>query len=835
MNITVGTRFGYYEVVAPIGSGGMGEVYLAHDTRLGRRVALKVLPPRFTADERRVGRFQQEARAASALNHPNIITIYEIGQTEETHFIAAEYVEGQTVAKLVASGQMQMSEVLDIAIQAASAISAAHAAGIVHRDIKSENIMVRPDGYVKVLDFGLAKLTEVFPAGQNVDFEGATIPLVATSPGIIMGTVSYMSPEQARGFTVDARSDIFSLGVVLYEMVTGKLPFTGDSGSDVLAAILKQETPSLSRYTRDIPPELEWIVSRALEKAREARFQKADEMLSAMKRLKQQLEFRAEQERSDEQTLVGDEDEALASDGAKKKSGRRRSYDTNRLRRAARGSGFQYLLTKLSQYRREATFVFGVLVLAAAAGMYFWKERGATTVIDSIAVIPFASLNADPGTEALADGMTQGLITNLSRVPKLRVRSLASVLRYKAASPPDARVVGHELDVPVILTGRVSQRNNALTINIELVDSRDNTYIWGRQYERKLADLLALQEEITREVSQRLKLDLNAQELARFEAFQSYLRGRYFWNKRTAVDLKQGIDSFDRAIKLDAGFALAYAGLADSYNMLGSYGNLDPNEAFPKAREAAQRALQIDDTLAEAHASLAYVKHRYEWDWAGAEREFKRAIELDPNYAPARQWYSGFLAAMGRTSQGIVEARRGQELDPLSLIVNSQLAWVLYLGRRYDEALAQCQKIIALDDNFFPARRYAGLVYEQMGRYQEAIAALNKARNLGGSSPVILGALAHAEAVAGNHAEAKRLLDEIIAGAPTRRVSAYEVAVIYTGLGEKEKAFEWLEKAYTEHNEYLNYLLVDPRFDKLRKDARYDSLLRRIGLAPQQT
>jgi len=480
-----------------------------------------------------------------------------------------------------------------------------------------------------------------------------------------------------------------------------------------------------------------------------------------------------------------------------------------------------------------AAFVAGVLLVAAAAGTYFWKERRAT-VLDSIAVIPFVSLNTDPGTAALTDAITQGLITNLSRVPKLRVRSLASVLRYKAASPPDARVVGHELNVPVILTGRVGQQNNALTINIELVDSKDNTYIWGRQYERRRADLLTLQEEITREVSQRLKLDLNANELARFEAFQSYLRGRYFWSKRTSADLKQGIDSFERAIKLDEGFALAYAGLADSYNMLGTYGALAPTEAFPKARDAAQRALQIDDTLAEAHASLAYVKHRYEWDWQGAEREFKRAIELDPNYAPARQWYSSFLVAMGRSGQGIREARRGLELDPLSLNVNSQLAWVLYLSHRYDEALEQCRKVIALDDNFFPPRRYAGLAYEQMGRHQEAIAELNKARSIAGGSPVILGALAHAQAVAGNHTEAKRLLDEIIAGVPQRRVSSYEVAVIYTGLGEKEKAFEWLEKAYTEHNEYLNYLLVDPRFDRIRGDARYASLLQRVGLAPQQ-
>ncbi len=835
MSVAAGTRFGFYEVLSPIGSGGMGEVYLAYDVRLGRRAALKLLPVKYTADQERVRRFQQEARAASALNHPNIITIFEIGQNHDTHFIAAEFVEGQTVSRRLSGGRIEMSQALDIAIQATGAIAAAHAAGIIHRDIKCENIMIRPDGYVKVLDFGLAKLTETFSSGQDSETDAPTQPLNETSPGMIMGTVNYMSPEQARGYRVDARSDIFSMGIVLYEMLTGKLPFSGNSGSDVVAAILTQEAPPLSRYIADATPELEWIVSKALSKEREGRFQRADEMVFALKRARQQIDFRAEKERSDPDTVVGPT-ESLHS-GASGKTRRGRSYDTNRGFDSNSETVFTQFGGAFAKRRKEVVFVAAILMVAAALGaLYFWNNRR-VSVVNSIAILPFSALDGTPQTTLLADGMTQGLITSLSQLPKLRVRSLASVLRYRTGgtgSPPDPRQVGLDLDVPLILSGGLSENPNGLTVNLELVDTRDNSHLWGRQYDRKRADLPALQEEITREVSRRLKLNLNAEETAKFEAYQSYLRGRYFLGKRTTADVRQGIESFNSAISLDDGFALAYAGLADSYNLLGTYGALAPDEAFPKAREAAEKALKIDDSLAEAHTSLAFVKHRYEWDWAGAESEFKRAIELDPNYALARQWYSSFLVAMGRSRSAIAEARRSQELAPVSLSVNSHLAWVLYLSRQYDEALAECARIIAIDGNFFPGRRYEGLVYEQLGRHQEAVASLKKARELNPGSTVILGALGHAHAVAGNTQEARRLLQALMSVVEPRRVSSYEVAIVHTGLGETEQAFSWLEKAFTEKNEYLNYLLVDPRFDPLRGDPRFAALVRRIGLPPQR-
>jgi eukaryotic-like serine/threonine-protein kinase len=810
----------------------MGEVYLAYDVRLGRRAALKVLPPRFTADQERVRRFQQEARAASALNHPNIITIFEIGHSNDTHFIAAEFVEGENAARRLATRGLKISEALDIGIQTANAIAAAHVAGIIHRDIKCENIMIRPDGYVKVLDFGLAKLTETFSSG-GAETEAPTQPLNETSPGMIMGTVNYMSPEQARGFRVDARSDIFSLGIVLYELLTGKLPFNGTSGSDVIAGILTQEAPPLSRYIGNATPELEWIVAKALAKEKEQRFQRAEELVTALKRAKQQIDFREEKERSDQDTVLGTESLGSGSGHASPTSkARRRSYETNR----GIESGTSTVVTKFggsaTRARNWALLAVPLLIVALAGGIYYWKS-GHTHTTGSIAILPFTPVDGAAGTSLLADGMTQGLITNLSRLPKIRVRSLASVLRYRSGGPPDPRQVGRDLEVPVILSGRVGENPNGLSINLELIDTHDNSLIWGKQYDRKRADLGALQEEITREVSRHLQLDLNAKETAQFEAFQSYLRGRYFLGKRTAADLRQAIENFNKATELDDAFAPAYAGLADSYNLLGTYGSLPPNEAFPKARDAAEQALRIDDSLAEAHTALAYYRHRYEWDWAGAESEFKRAIDLDPNYAPAHQWYSSFLVTMGHSDDAIAEARRSQELDQFSLIVNAQLAYILYLSGQYDEALKECQKIIAIDPNFFAGLRYAGLVYEQMHRYEDSIAALERARDLSNGSQVMIGALAHAHAKAGHPDEARRLLSDLVAVAPPRRPSSYEIALVYAGLGQKEQAFTWLGKAFTEKNEYLCYLLVDPRFDNLHHEARFNDLIRRIGLVPR--
>ena len=834
MAIASGVRFNQYVVLSQLGSGGMGEIYLAQDTRLGRRVALKLLPTQFTCDDDRVHRFEQEARAASALNHPNIITNYEIGHANEIHFIAAEFVEGQTINQRLALGRIKLSEALEVAIQVANALTAAHAAGIVHRDIKPENVMLRPDGYVKVLDFGLAKLTEAFDSEDNVDPEATTKPLRDTSPGVIMGTVSYMSPEQSRGQKVDSRSDIFSLGVVLYEMVTGRKPFAGDTMSDVLAQILEREPEPITIYFPNAPGELQWIISKALAKDRDSRYQTVKELLNDLKRLKQHLEFRAEQNRQ-ERTAPMDEHNGIRNSSGRK-SGRylkHISYDTEVIEAPRTTSSAEYLISEIKRNKAGVGLAFATLLLLVAVAGYFWLKPKAR-LTDSIAVLPFARINADATVDGLLDGVTQALIQNFSRVPKLKVRSLSSVQRYKvtgSTSLPDPREVGQTLQVPVVLTGSVTQGGEQLSINVELVDAKDNSYIWGQKYTRKPSELSALQEEITREVSQRLQLDLNAAEQAEREAYQLYLRGRNYWGRRTVQDLRQGVEAFEQAIKRAPNYAPAYAGLADSYNMLGAYGAMSSAEASAKATEAAERAVALNDSLAEAHNSLAFVKHRYQWDWVGAEREFKRALELDPNYATTHQWYSSFLVSVGRFQEGMEEARHSQELAPLSLIANTHLALMLYYAREYDQVLEQCRKALKLDPNFFGALRYTGLAYEQLRRYNESIEALTKARNQSGNSPVILAALAHAYAAGGNTEEAQRLLDEMAAN-KTRKIPAFDLAVAYAGLGDKEKAFASLDKAFEERNEYLIYLKVEPRLDPLRSDARFNDLLTRLNLQP---
>ncbi|MFN0108011.1 MAG: protein kinase domain-containing protein [Blastocatellia bacterium] len=850
MAIASGVRFNQYVILSQLGSGGMGEIYLAQDTRLGRRVALKLLLKKFTSDDERVHRFEQEARAASALNHPNIITIFEIGNDNQTHFIATEFVEGQTINQRLAMGKMDLVDVLDVAIQVANALTASHAAGIVHRDIKPENVMLRPDGYVKVLDFGLAKLTEKFDSDDNlnadVNADSITRPLRDTSPGVIMGTVSYMSPEQARGHKVDSRSDLFSLGGVIYEMITSHKPFRGDTMSDVMAAVLDDDPHPIGGIVPGAPPELQWIVSKALAKDRESRYQTAKELLNDLKRLKQQIEFKAEQarqNRSQNRTEALGESSASfrRSSGSARKSGSLRtsgnrstsgevtvSYDTEVIESWRTG----FLPGALR--RNKSVFALALIAVLAVIGfgVYQWMKPK-PRLTDSIAVLPFVRLTAEPLTDSLADGVAEGVIQNLSRIPTLKVRSPISVLKYKvtgSAPPPNPRVVGEELEVPVVLTGSIARRGDLLAINLELVDTKDNSFIWGQKYERKPGDLMALQVEITREVSQQLQLDLTRQEQAVREAYQLYLRGRYHWNRRTPADLRLGVEFFEKAIQRAPGYALGYAGLADSYNMLGAYGAMPTIEAIPKAKEAAERAVALEDTLAEGHNSLGFVKHRYEWDWAAAEREFKRAIELDPNYAPARIWYSSFLTSVGRMDEAVEEARRCQELAPLWLLAGSQVAWVLYYAGEYDLAIQQCQKILAIDATSFAAHRYAGLAYVQLGKYREAIESLTKARELSGNQPVVTAALVHAYAVGGQQSEARKLLAEIIANPIQHKVPAYDLAIIYAGLGDRESVFSWLEKAYQERSEYLTYMRVEPRLAPLHSDPRFVALIGELKL-----
>jgi len=817
----------------------MGEVYLAEDTRLGRKVALKLLPLDYTRDLDRLRRFEQEARAASALNHPNILTIYEIGETNSGHFIATEFIEGRTLRRHMGAHKMSLREALDVAIQVASALSAAHRAGIIHRDIKPENVMLRPDGYVKVVDFGIAKLTEFSTASGPVEpaDTGSGIS-INTEPGIVLGSPNYMSPEQARGLKLDARTDIFSLGVVLYEMIAGKKTFDGPTVSDILVCVLERDPPPLSQQAPDIPPKLEFIIARALAKNSEERCQTVDEMLSVLRRIKQRLDFEAGMDESISPDVLGD---STGSTGAGRDARETVKVDYNSDgMRAARATVItdtaitRHLTGQIIRSHKKALLAVLLLIAAAAALYYAYSGRRAEK-IDSLAVLPFANMSTDPNSEYLSDGITESLINNLSQTDALKVMSRNSVFRYKGQET-DAMKVGRELSVKAVLLGRIEQRADALSVSVELVNARDNTVIWGEQYNRRMADLVTLQEEIVRRVSEKLRLKLTGDQRQRIsrrytdnsEAYQIYLRGRYQWNKRTEEGLRKGIEFFNEAIAKDPEYALAYAGLADCYALLIEYGSRPPKELYPMAKEAAIRALGIDDTLAEAHTSLAAV-YEYDWDWAEAEKQYRRAIELNPNYPTAHQWYAIFLSGRGRANEAVIYMKQALELDPLSLIINTSLGRVYYCARDYDRAIEQLRKTLEMEPNFAEARFHLGLAFEGKGKYDEAVAELDRSVGLFQDRTMIAW-IGRVYAVAGKRAEAIKVLDEVKEMSKRQYVPPYLIAIIHAGLGDKERALEWLDRVYEERSYYVIWLNVDPIFDPLREDPRFQDLLRRVGI-----
>ncbi len=770
----------HYQILKKLGEGGMGEVYLAQDTRLDRTVVLKILPVNIAHDRERVRRFTKEARAAASLTHPNVAHVYEIGEANGTSFIAMEYVEGQALDAKINRHSLETDRIIQIGMEIADALEEAHSKGITHRDIKPSNIMITPRGQVKVLDFGLAKITKpVEQVASDISTQ------MKTSPGMILGTVPYMSPEQAHGHEVDHRTDIFSLGVVMYEMATGRLPFFGSNKVETIERITHSQPEAIARFNYDVPEELERIIRRCLEKDRERRYQSAREFLIDLKNLRRDREAGATTART-----VTPQPHASA--------------------------------------RRLAFAALALVILAVvAAGIYLLSGRG--KAIDSVAVLPIVNVGANPDTEYLSDGVTESLINNLSQLPNLKVIARSSVFRYKGRDV-DPKTVGRELGVSAVLTGRVMQRGDDLSISIELTDTRDNSHIWGAQYSRKLADIMMVQSEISREVTEKLRLRLSGEEKKQLakrhtentEAYQLYLRGRYHFNKLTVDGVQRGIEFFRQAIERDPNYALAYIGLADCYNYLGK-----PMEA----KAAITRAIEIDDTLGEAHASLAFITLLHDWDWAGAERHFKRGIELNPNYAMAHHWYAVYLAHMGRHEEAMREAKRAQELDPLSLIVNMTPAVTLYLARRYDQAIEEVRKVLDMEANFPPAHNLLGLAYEQKGKYEEAILEHQKVIDLSAGSAeaevAVKAMIGHAYAVWGKRGEAVKILNELL---ELRDVTPYSIAEIYVGLGEKDQAFEWLEKAYQKRNFQMVGLKVNPNFDSLRSDPRFTELLRRMNL-----
>ena len=771
-----GNLIDHYRVVSLIGKGGMGEVYLAQDTQLGRQVALKLLSGDLTPRAERVRRFQQEARAASALNHPNILTIYQIGQTETAHFIATEFVEGKTLRERLIRARMELQEVLDVASQVASALGAAHAAGIVHRDIKPENVMIRRDGIVKVLDFGIAKLIEPDVARDSE----ALTKMMSTSPGVMIGTVAYMSPEQARGLAVGARSDIWSLGVMIYEMLAHHRPFEGPTMSHIIVSILEHEPAAL---TPDVPVEVQRIVSRALRKDQNERYQTIHDMLGELQTAKESHRFAARL-RVDAPTVV----------------------------------------TGSSPLTKPST------------GRFASKRQRTRSGIDSLAVLPLVNASADPNMEYLSDGITENIINNLAQVPKLRVVPRNTVFRYKGVEI-DPHEIGQALNARVVLTGRVRQLGDRLIVGVELVDALSESQLWGEQFNREFTDIFKIQEEIASEIIEKLRLQLTDTEKKRLakrhtrktESYQLYLKGRFYWNKRTAEALKRGIEFFREAIEVDPTYALAYAGIADCYAILNFFGDLSPKDSAIRAMAAAKKALEIDDSIAEAHSSLGLIKLIYEWDWQTAELELKRAIKLSPNYATGRDWYSAYLMATGKIDEALEEIKRAQELDPLSPIITTGLARQLYYARRPEQAIAECLKILDMEPNFAPAHWFLGQAYEQQRKYNEAISELQKAVNYSGGRALMLGSLGHTYAVSGRTDEAQAVLTSL-RDESRQNVPALTFAFIHAGLGENDAAFEWLDRAYAERFGWLIFLNVDPKLDNLRPDPRFTDLLRRLRL-----
>ncbi len=775
-SLATGSALTHYRIVSRLGVGGMGEVYLAQDTQLDRSVALKVLPAEVGQDTERLRRFTQEAKAASALNHPNVATIYEIGEADGVRFIAMEYVEGVPLSAKIATRALDTAEIVKIALQVAEALDEAHSKGVTHRDIKPANIMVTPRGQVKVLDFGLAKITRS-PSEHVTEAAEAT----ATDPGLVMGTVQYMSPEQALGREVDHRTDIFSFGIVLYQMAAGRLPFSGASPTETLDRILHAAAEPISDRT----PELERIVRK---KDRERRYYSARDLAVDLRSLEQPS---------------------------------------------------QPIAAPVAAPRRRWGLVSAAAGLAAvlAVGLYFWLGRA--KAIDSVAVLPFVNAGGNPDAEYLSDGITESLIDSLSQLPNLKVRSRDVVFRYKGKESTTQKA-GTDLGVPVVLTGRLTQRGDNLAIRVELIDVKDNNQLWGQTYNRRLADVLAVQAEISRDVTEKLRIRLSGEEQKQLakrptenpEAFQLYLQGRFHLIKRTPEAHKKAIDLFTQAIAKDPNYARAHAGLADAYAYLAFDGGLPPKETMPKALDATKRALQIDEKLAEAHVSQGLIKRFYEWDWSGAEREFQRAIELNPNHAEAHHQYAALLAGLGRHDQALAEIQRARELEPLNLLINTHVGWILGIAGRHDAALEQFRKTNEMDPNFAHAYFDTGEVYEWMRNLPGAIAAYQKSLVLAGPQPEEMGYLARAYARAGNVAEARKLIGQIQAMSTRRYVSAYALSLAYEGLGDQEAMFQWLEKALEERSGGLVWIKVHITTDRAKADPRFHSALRRMGLDP---